>query len=246
LSDARATAAAATVGAELAVHGIDAWRGADAARAELEALRTVTGSTSTGIRMHWLYFDAGSPAQLEAAGFTYDSTCGYNDAVGYKAGTSQVFRLPGAAQLMELPLSVMDSAMFFPRRMGLTRTEGQQRCRDVIENARRFGGTVVINWHDRSLVPDRLWGDCYRELVSDLEREDRVWFATAHDAVAWYRWRRSMTFNDDGSGSVRISAAPRAPELPGTRITVRRHTAGAGHSSDELIFDGRTDLRLAV
>ena len=35
-----------------------------------------------------------SPRQLEAAGFDYDSTWGYNNAVGYRPGTSQVFRLP--------------------------------------------------------------------------------------------------------------------------------------------------------
>ena len=29
---------------------------------------------------------------LDEAGFEYDSTVGYNDAVGYRAGTSQVFR----------------------------------------------------------------------------------------------------------------------------------------------------------
>ena len=55
-----------------------------------------------------------SPRQLEAAGFAYDSTWGYNDAVGYRAGTSQVFRFAGSANLLELPLTVMDSALFYP------------------------------------------------------------------------------------------------------------------------------------
>ena len=42
--------------------------------------------------MHWLYFDRIAGA-ARAAGFTYDSTWGYNEAVGYRAGTSQVFVL---------------------------------------------------------------------------------------------------------------------------------------------------------
>ncbi len=81
-------------GTEIAVHGIDAWSDADAGRAELAELLSVTGQRSAGIRMHWLYFDKGSPAQLEKAGFDYDSTWGYNEAVGYRAGTSQAFRFP--------------------------------------------------------------------------------------------------------------------------------------------------------
>ena len=117
-------------------------------------LTSLTAQPTAGVRMHWLYFDADSPRQLEAAGFDYDSTWGYNDAVGYRAGTSQVFRLAGT-KLMELPLSIMDSALFYPRRMGLTDREAMQLCRRIVANARRFGGTVVINWHDRSLAPER-------------------------------------------------------------------------------------------
>ena len=99
--------------AELAVHGIDAWRDVDAGCAELSELTAVTGQSVVGIRMHWLYFSAESALRLEAAGFAYDSTWGYNDAVGFRAGTSQVFKPVGASTLLELPLTIMDSAMFY-------------------------------------------------------------------------------------------------------------------------------------
>ena len=32
---------------------------------------------------------------LEKAGFSYDSTVGYNETIGYRAGTAQVFKHPG-------------------------------------------------------------------------------------------------------------------------------------------------------
>ena len=83
---------AASRGSELAVHGIDAWRDAEAGREEIRQLTTLTAQKTAGVRMHWLYFDVNSPRCLESAGFDYDSTWGYNDAVGYRAGTSQVFR----------------------------------------------------------------------------------------------------------------------------------------------------------
>ena len=105
-------------GSELGVHGIEAWQRGDAAESERRAVESVV-PTRGGVRMHWLYFASQSPQCLEAGGFTYDSTCGYNDAVGYRAGTSQVFRWLQTNQLMELPLTIMDSALLSPERMAL-------------------------------------------------------------------------------------------------------------------------------
>ncbi len=194
-------------GSELGVHGIDAWRDTEAGTAEMAEVTNVSGCSSAGIRMHWLYFDADTPRKLEAAGFDYDSTCGYNDAVGFRAGTSQVFRLPGTERLMELPLSIMDSALFSSGRMQLTSDQAMKLCRDVVANVERFGGAVVVNWHCRSLAPERLWDGFYKDLVSAMG--DRAWFATASDTVKWFRWRRSIQFRLISSDSdvVEVSAA---------------------------------------
>ena len=65
-----ATGAALTrEGWEIGVHGIDAWHGADRGRSELERIANVTGSSTIGIRMHWLLADAGSARALEDAGY---------------------------------------------------------------------------------------------------------------------------------------------------------------------------------
>ena len=44
----------------------------------------------------------------------YDSTIGYNETVGYRAGTTQPYRPLAASRLLELPLHVMDTALFYP------------------------------------------------------------------------------------------------------------------------------------
>ena len=62
--------------------------------------------------MHWLYFDSQAPLALEKAGFSYDSTLGYNETIGYRSGTTQVFKHPNTDHLMELPLHIMDTALF--------------------------------------------------------------------------------------------------------------------------------------
>jgi hypothetical protein len=230
---------------EFAVHGIDAWRDVEAGLAEMRQLTSATGRETAGVRMHWLYFDRRSPQRLEAAGFDYDSTCGYNDAVGYRAGTSQVFRLPESENLMELPLSIMDSALFFRRRMHLTNADASHRCGHIVGAARRFGGTVVINWHDRSLAPERLSGGFYQKLLDDVDAGGGAWFATAGDAVDWFRWRRSIRFAEHrDSATVRvIASAPRAP-LPPAVVCVHR----AAHDPDAaaVCFDGHEDVEVAL
>jgi hypothetical protein len=227
---------AAGRGSELAVHGIDAWRDSNAGLAELGELTSITGRNTAGIRMHWLYYDSATPERLEQAGFDYDSTWGYNDAVGYRAGTSQVFRLLATRELLELPLTIMDSALFYPGRMGLSRPEARRLCEAIVANARRFGGTVVINWHDRSLAPERQWGQPYQELLNDVATGDRAWFATAAEAVDWFRWRRSVRFIVDATGTVSVAAPARTKGMPGARISVHPPSM-SGPVVDERTFD---------
>jgi hypothetical protein len=224
---------AAARGSELAVHGIDAWRSAEAGNREMQQLTALTGREAVGVRMHWLYFDQAAPRQLEAAGFEYDSTCGYNDAVGYRAGTSQVFRLPDTQRLFELPMAIMDSALLSSDRMGLAPDLAMQLCREVVATARRFGGTVVVNWHCRSLAPERLWGEFYQQLLKEIGAGDKVWFARGSEAVEWFRWRRSIRFcATEGDGETLEASAPKihgpaavalVHELCARRVNVREH-----------------------
>jgi hypothetical protein len=232
---AKEASAASSAGTEIALHGIDAWRDEQAGRDEIGQIKGLNGRKRTGVRMHWLYFAADSPQKLEAAGFDYDSTWGYNETVGYRAGTSQVFRLTGSEGLMELPLSIMDTALLFAGRMRLTEDRALALCKAIVTNARQLGGTLVINWHDRSLAPERLWGRCYRDLLKEIGDGNRVWFATAGEAVDWFRWRRSIRFTiEPDSDRVRVDAPPGPAVVPPASIRVHRPEGGA-----EIRFDGR-------
>ena len=238
--------AALATGKELGVHGIDAWRDAHAGANELRELTSATGQRTAGIRMHWLYLNTASPKPLEAAGFDYDSTWGYNDAVGYRAGTSQVFRLPGTAGLMELPMTIMDSAMFYNDRMGLDERGASSVCSQILENARRFGGALVLNWHCRSLAPERLWGRFYEHLLRRVGEDHRAWFATAAQAVGWFRWRRSIRFTRDArTSAITIVAPARASSWPAALIRVNRGPVPEP-ASEEFSFDGREPLSLVL
>ena len=222
---------------EFAVHGIDAWHDVESGRAERLQLTQAVGAQGVGVRMHWLYSKPDSARCLEDAGFDYDSTCGYNDTVGFRAGTAQAFLPAGRSSLMELPLSIMDSAMFYPGRMSLSPARGMKLCRAIISAARRFGGALVINWHDRSLAPERLWGRAYRELLAHVEQDGPVWFATAGEAVDWFRWRRSIRFCAGSGSSVTVEASAPSTGLPAARLVVHR-AQGSGPSTGEQPFLG--------
>ena len=116
--------------------------------------------------MHWLYFSDETPKHLEEAGVYYDSTLGYNETVGYRSGTTQVFRLPGTSTVFELPLHVQDTAMFYPGRMGMSESEAMATVRGADWRlSKTHGGVFTINWHDRSLAPERNWDAAYLALL---------------------------------------------------------------------------------
>jgi hypothetical protein len=193
---------------EIAAHGIDAWLDSSSGRAEIEQIRKITGQQEIGVRMHWLYFAGESPVILEQGGADYDSSVGYNETVGYRAGTTQVYKPLCATRMLELPLHIMDTALFYPGYLGLTKAEARERVSSILDNAMQFGGIVTVNWHDRSIAPERLWGDFYTELVAELKRRG-AWFATAAQTVAWFRKRRSAVFEN-----VRWETEPPRVRLP--------------------------------
>jgi hypothetical protein len=225
-------------GCEVGLHGIDAWVDSRSGREELEEIRRLTGDSEIGVRMHWLYYDAQSPLALETAGATYDATIGYNGTVGYRAGTTQVFKPLGVSQLLELPLHVMDTALFYPNHLALTPRRARALIDPMVENAVRFGGILTINWHDRSLAPERWWGGCYCDLLQDLKSRG-AWFSTAGQATSWFRKRRSASFEGGivGPSAVRAKVAvDRHDVLPGLQLRVHKPrkaiSLGTHHSED--------------
>jgi peptidoglycan/xylan/chitin deacetylase (PgdA/CDA1 family) len=227
-------------GCEVGLHGIDAWVDTSSGREELEEIRRLTGDSEIGVRMHWLYYDEKSPAVLESAEAAYDSTIGYNETVGYRAGTTQAYKPLAAERMLELPLHVMDTALFYLSYLGLSPRKASARLRQMADNAVRFGGTLTINWHDRSLAPERLWGGCYRDLIQDLKSRG-AWFSTAGQAVAWFRKRRSAGFETDPSEPCQVRAkvsGDHRESLPRLRLRIhnpRKSSPIGAHRSEDFV-----------
>jgi len=231
-------------GCELGVHGIDAWHDAERGRAELDRVAGFVGESELGIRMHWLLRDKETFRVLEKAGYTYDSTVGYNETPGYRAGTSQVYRPPGVRSLLELPMHIQDGALFYSNRLNLSDAEAETICEQFISNAKRLGGVLTLLWHDRSHAAERFWGDFYAALVRKL-RSMPVWFGTAAQIVKWFRQRREVFFEwQPAEGGLRISGTCSRADLPD--LIVRTYTPGAGGKVQkrDLSWNGSQPLQL--
>jgi hypothetical protein len=222
-------------GCEVGLHGLDAWNDEGKARAEAARVRQVTGSAPIGTRMHWLYWTEDSPKSLEKAGFGYDSTFGYNEAVGFRAGTTQPFRPLNAENLMELPLNIQDSAMFYSDRMKLSEDIALDRCRKVLQSAQTFGGSITVNWHTRSLSPERLWGEFYAKLLNEFQQH-RVWWGKAQEVVAWFRKRRAVAFDSVEFGRNQVRVGLQGDASLEDSFTVRVYTPG-DHAGTPIYTD---------
>jgi hypothetical protein len=239
-------------GCEVGVHGIDAWHSVEKGREELQRVAAVTGCSGMGIRMHWLLRDENTWRILEEAGYSYDSTAGYNETPGYRNGTTQTFRPLTTRKLLELPMHIQDGALFFSKRLGLSEHEAWRSCEKFIANVKRLGGVLTVLWHDRSPGPERFWGDFYIKLVQNL-KSHHVWFGSAGQVVSWFRQRREIKFErtEDGRGMRRIKlhALGKRIEPP---LTVRITSAAAivsGDSARKVIehsWDGESDIEIGL
>ena len=189
-------------GWETGVHGIDNWTDADCGKVEREALEPV--NEHPGNRTHWLLFDHDSWKVLDDAGYSYDTTFGYNDDVGFRAGTTQVYRPRGVKTLLELPLHIQDLGLFgkfcwAPGDNGwektpclrLNATAAHEYCTRIFDFARKFGGVVTILWHYENLTPPRDWSGFYADLVKRAQA-DGAWVTTAGSVVEWFKERREV------------------------------------------------------
>jgi hypothetical protein len=130
--------------------------------------------------------------------------------------------------------------------MHLTTDQAAQLCQQCIVTARRHGGALVINWHDRSLAPERLWRRPYEGLLEHIRTRERAWFATASETVNWFRWRRSIRFAEDRTlGTMTVAASTPPPGMPGAVLRVQR-AASSSPIVEERSFDGSEAVTVAV
>jgi hypothetical protein len=142
-------------------------------RAERDRLADISPQPITSGRQHYLRFEVPQTWQLwEENGMEYDSSLGYADAVGFRAGCCYDFpvfdivaRRP--LRLRERPLIAMDGTLAEYCR--LTPEQALDRLGKLAAVVKKYRGQFVMLWHNSSFYPQPWTG--YRRVYEEaIER----------------------------------------------------------------------------
>jgi peptidoglycan/xylan/chitin deacetylase (PgdA/CDA1 family) len=165
----------------------------DRLTAEKDELEQTTGLTVTSIRQHFLHWDARVTPQLQSrAGFSADSTLGFNRNIGFRAGTSLPFRWfdvgrDSALDLVELPMLIGDVALLRADALELGPELAEETLLGRLEGVAEVSGVATLNFHPNSVEdPDYL--ALFRRAI-DFGTERGAWFASVRDLDTWFRAR---------------------------------------------------------
>jgi peptidoglycan/xylan/chitin deacetylase (PgdA/CDA1 family) len=165
-------------GAEVGLHGSYlAAEDLDRLATERALLAQLEGPLA-GQRYHYLRVDPHrNLAPLVRIGFHYDTSLGFPDALGFRAGIAHPFRpwdleRNRPSDLVEVPLAVMDATLAEERYEGLSADAARPRILALLDWAAEHGGGFSILWHpERFDAPSaRRWDRLYFEVI-DAVRE---------------------------------------------------------------------------
>jgi hypothetical protein len=175
----------------------------DAARLTLEreSLESAAGERPAGVRQHYLHLNIPDTWRAQcAASFEYDTTLGYNEEVGHRAGVAFPFTTYDLSRdcelpLIEIPLTIQDNVLVNYLRLDLEGT--LRRCFSVMDEVASVGGLITLLWHPNTYRDHRLWA-AYRELLS-YAKSKGAWLASAGQIAR--HWRERLLLLSEGKRS---------------------------------------------
>jgi len=144
-------------GVEMGVHpGYYTFNNSAELGAEVERCRQAIGERAIGGRQHYLRWSPETWLHWEQCGLAYDSTVGFADCVGFRAGTCWPYRPwlwkeNRRAELLEIPLIVMEQSLISPVYMGLSPEESVAAVTSLLRKCAAVGGVFTLLWHNNCL-----------------------------------------------------------------------------------------------
>jgi hypothetical protein len=137
---------------------------------EKEILENSIDCKITKSRQHWLnYYDCKTPYVHKRAGIEEDSTLGFNDMPGFRAGIASKYNPYDhenntSLTFKEIPLVVMDSHLYDYSTGFVSQNLGW--LFDSINKVKNF--MISIDWHQRVISSDYEWDAGYKEIISKM------------------------------------------------------------------------------
>jgi len=160
---------------------------------EKTELEQATGLTVTSTRQHFLHWDVRVTPRLQSgAGFSADSSIGFNRDIGLRSGTSLPYRWfdverGTALDIVQLPPTVQDGALLRADALELGLELAHTTLQGFLDRIADVGGVATLVFHPNNLEhADYL--ELFRQAIAyGLERD--AWFASMHDLDSWFRAR---------------------------------------------------------
>jgi peptidoglycan/xylan/chitin deacetylase (PgdA/CDA1 family) len=183
-------------GGEIGLHGSYlAARDGELLGREAATLREL-GAEVDGQRYHYLRVDPhANLAPLPALGLRYDSSLGFSDAPGFRAGIAQPFRpwdfeADRPLDLVEIPLAAMDVTLGESRYLGLSAKQAERPLLELLDRAAEQGGGFAILWHtdrfDRATAQG--WDALYFRVLDAVRERSGVCLSAGELAAAVDAW----------------------------------------------------------
>ncbi|GAB4322502.1 MAG: hypothetical protein Kow0074_14070 [Candidatus Zixiibacteriota bacterium] len=186
-------------GFETGLHGsYKSYLSAETLRRERETLSRVALTSVRSTRQHYLRFDAaGTWSAHTGGGLATDSSLGFAERAGFRAGMAVPFRPWSFAEnrpydLWEVPLVLMDVTL--KEYMHLDIDAAIDKSRKMIETLHEYGGAAAILWHNSSLndLDWRGWDRVYDDWLGNIRRLDGWGTSVGQIADAWQKYNDSL------------------------------------------------------
>ncbi len=214
--------------------------GLEELKLQTRGLEAVLGHEVRGNRCHYLRFSYPETWEiLDAAGYLYDTTCGFRDEVGFRVGTCLPYHPPSRSwsrlKLLELPLILMDTTLWGYKK--LTEAEGLQLFDKALTAASRVNGLFTLLWHQCAFM--MRGGRIYSDILSRISREN-CWIANAFEIAEWWTRRESAKLSLQSLGGKFLLSLESPTSLAG--LSIRIENADITRCSGEApVIDRRAD-----
>lgn len=150
-------------GWEIGLHGsINSYKEPELLKKELMLLEDIAESRITRVRQHWLKYQEQVTTRIhQEIGFKKDSTLGFNDEIGFRAGVASVYnpydhRNQKEFGITEVPLVVMDFSLYdYSNQTYVASLEKNYSLKYLLRNINVLDSFYFsVDWHQRTLAKD--------------------------------------------------------------------------------------------
>jgi hypothetical protein len=143
-------------GVEMGIHpGYESFESREGLSAEVKALQGFFGDRALGGRQDYLRWSPRMWAEWESLGLAYDSSVGFTNGLGFRAGTCHPYRPwlfseSREANILEIPLIAMDDSVEI--REKLTPGGAVAATKEIVARCRTVGGVFSLVWHNTRII----------------------------------------------------------------------------------------------